>query len=471
MDRLHTLDASFLDLEDMSTPMHIGSLCIFEGPVPSRGDLERLYLSRLSKFPRYRQRVRMLPFGIGRPVWFDDPHFDLSYHVRATAIPHPGDDQALCTLMGRLMAQQLDRERPLWESWIVEGLSDGRWALITKVHHAMVDGVSGTHLLTALLDEQANAAISAPIPWRPQDLPTRSAMLAASFRDAREDSTKWIRNVLNALRDPTKAGRDARDLGLGLVRMARSFRSAPLTSLQGPLGMHRSYAHTSTAMADLQAVRQVLGGTLNDVVLAVLAGAYRALMLHHGDDVTHGPIPTLVPVSVRIATGPVALDNQVAALVCELPVHLDDPVERLHFVTQRMNALKTSHIADASAFLIRIGDLAPPFLVGPMTRLMARLMRRFPQRSLATVTTHVPGPRHALYLLGRKLLDYYPYVPLGQGTRVGTAILTYDGKVGYGVSADPDHVPDLALFTRTILSDTSTLVQRAQAQPAAVASR
>lgn len=471
MERLHTLDASFLYLEDDNTPMHIGGLCIFDGPAPSRDDLKQLYASRLSQFPRYRQRVQTLPLGLGRPVWFDDPHFDLDYHVRATALAHPGDDGTLCTLMGRLMAQRLDRERPLWEAWIVEGLTEGRWALISKVHHAMVDGVAGASLLIALLDERADAPVPAAAPWRPQDPPSPGALLGASLRDARAETGTWVRNALGALRDPVKAGRDVRDLGLGLVRMRRSLRTASDVSLRGSVGLHRSYAFTRSALADLQTVRQAFGGTLNDVVLAILAGAYRVLMLHQGDDVAHAPIQSLVPVSVRHADGAQALDNQVAALVCDLPVHLADPADRLSFVREHMNALKASHIAEASAFLVRIGDLAPPLAVSAVTRLSALLMRHFPQRAISTVTTHVPGPRRPLYLLGRRLLAYLPYVPLAHGTRIGTAILTFDGKVGYGITADPDHVPDLTLFTRAIEADTDVLVQRARAKLAEATSR
>jgi diacylglycerol O-acyltransferase / wax synthase len=463
MERLHTLDAEFLYLEDASSAMHIAGLCIFEGPLPSRAAITQLYGAKLAQFPRYRQRVRALPLELGRPVWLDDPHFDLGYHLRWTALPSPGDEGALRTLMGRLMSQLLDRERPLWESWIVEGLADGRWALISKVHHAMVDGVSGTGLLTALLDERPDAPMPFAPEWRPQAEPSRATLLAAAFQDLRRDNDAWRRRLLGELRNPAKAGRAAVDLGVGVARLLGRVRAAPDVSLQGPIGPHRSYAFASARLEDLQLIRKVFGGTVNDVVLAVLSGAYRALLEHHGDDVTRAPIRSLVPVSVRNAARQAALDNQVAALLCELPVHLSDPLDRLRFVATQMSELKHSHMAEASAFLAGLGDLAPPLLVGSISRLIARIMHSLPQRSFSTVTTHVPGPRNPLYFLGRKLLSYYPYVPITQGTRLGTAILTYDGQVGYGVSADPEHVPDLDLFTRTIAADTAELVQRARA--------
>jgi diacylglycerol O-acyltransferase len=247
---------------------------------------------------------------------------------------------------------------------------------------------------------------------------------------------------------------------MGVAGMASRLRPRGSVSLQGWVGLHRSYAFASSSMDELQLIRKVFGGTLNDVVLAVLSGAYRAVLLHHGDDL-RGPIRTLVPVSVR-AAGERALDNRVAALVCELPVHLTDPLERLQYVSKRMTELKASHMAEASAFLAGLGDLAPPFLVGAVTRMIARKMNRTAPRSFATVTTHVPGPRHTLFFLGKKLMHYYPYVPIAQGTRLSSAVLTYAGEVSYGVTADPEHVPDIDLFIRSIADDTRLLAERAR---------
>ena len=471
MERLHTVDAEFLYLEDASTAMHIASLCVFEGPIPSRAEITQLYAAKLAQFPRYRQRVRMLPLSLGRPVWIDDPQFDLDYHLRWTAVPSPGDDATLAVLMGRLMSQLLDRERPLWESWVVEGLEVGRWALISKIHHSMVDGVSGTGLLTALLDPRPDAPLPSVLPWRPQKEPSRASLVHHAILDAQRDRLAWTRARIAELGKPAKTARSLVDLGMGVVRLAARLRSAPEVSLQGPIGIHRSYVFTSTGLDDLLMVRKVLGGTLNDVVLAVLAGAYRVLLAHHGDDL-NAPIRSLVPVSVRSAARHAALDNQVAALLCDMPVHLTDPIERLHFVSAQMSELKASHMAEASAWLVSVGDLVPPMLVGPTTKLIARLMHKLPQRSFSTVTTHVPGPRNALYFLGRKLVRYYPYVPISQGTRVGTAILTYDGQVGFGVSADAESVPDVLLLARAIESCAAELVRLArEAGSSAMAAR
>lgn len=461
MDRLHSLDAEFLYLEDPSSPMHIAGICVFEGPMPSRAALLELYQAKLAQYPRYRQRVRAVPWDLARPVWVDDPHFDVAHHIRFTALPQPGDERDLRALMGRLMSQLLDRERPLWESWFVEGLADGRWALISKVHHAMVDGVSGTGLLTALLEERPDAPMPFVPVWQPQPEPSRSTLLREALRELPSDARSWTRRVAEELRDPSRAASRTRDLALGAARMMRSLRPTAASSLKGTVGLHRSYAFACSPLADLQLIRKAYGGTLNDVVLAILSGAYRALLAHHGDDVSRGPIRSLVPVSVRHAGDP-ALDNRVAALLCDLPVHLSDPLERLHAISANMTELKSSHMAEASAFLATLGDLTPPFLLGSIMRRVARSMHKSPQQTVTTVTTHVPGPRNTLFLLGRPLSHYYPYVPIAQGTRLGTAVLTYAGEVAYGVTADPEHVPDIDLFTHTIAADTHTLVQRAR---------
>lgn len=463
MQRLHTLDAEFLYLEDLRSPMHIGALSVFEGPPPSRAEFTRLYSAAIARCPRYRQRVRTLPLTLGPPVWLDDSHFDLAGHLRWTILPAPRDDTALCTLMGVLMSQLLDRERPLWESWVVEGLAERRWALITKVHHSMVDGISGVGLLSALLAEQRDAVVPAAPPWTPVREPSRAELLRATFRNVRSDAGNWLRAVQEGMRQPATALRTGRDLGIGLARLARALRAEPSVSIQGKVGTKRVYAHAAVRFQDVQDVRKILGGTVNDVVLAVLSGAYRALLLHRGDDVSRGPIRSLVPVSTRAAVGQPVLGNHIAALLCELPVHIADPVKRLRAVCAQMTELKTSsHMAEASALLFEIGDLAPPFVLGSVTRAIAQVMHRIPQRSITTVTTNVPGPRQPLYLLGRKMLAYYPYVPITQGVRVGTAILSYDGQLGFGVTADQESVPDVEVLTRALGPEMAALLSRAR---------
>jgi len=460
---MHTLDAEFLYLEDAKSPLHIAGISIFEGPPPLRSEILDHYASKLADFPCYRQRARSLPFALGRPVWVDDPHFDLSYHVRWTALPAPHDESALFALVGRLMSQLLDRERPLWEAWVVEGLTGGRWALISKVHHALVDGISGVGLFAALLSPTAEHVPAPPAaPFRPEAEPSRRALFSAALRTLRGDAEKEGEKLLSTVRDSSARFQTVRDLSQGLRRLGAGLRAGTAVSLQGKVGPHRAFTAANVPFEDVQKIRKVLGGTVNDVVLAILSGAYRTLLMQRGDDVTRGPIRALVPISTRAAARHGTLDNHVAALFCDLPVHLAEPVARLHAVSEQMGQLKKSHVAEATAWLLDVGDLIPSVLLGALTRAIALVMHRVPQRSFVTVATNVPGPPKALYLLGRKMLAYYPYVPITQGARVGVAILTYDGQVAFGVTACRDSVPEISTFAEALLRSTAELVEAAQ---------
>ena len=363
MERLKVLDAEFLHMEDDCTPMHIACLCIFEGPVPSRDEVARLMTAKLALIPRYRKRLRFLPLEIGRPVWVDDGHFDLGYHVRRTALPAPGDDDALRALMGRLVSQRLDRERPLWELWIVEGLAQGRWALVSKVHHSMVDGISGVDLLTTVLDDAPDRALPEPQPWTPGPEPSRLALMVDAWRGLAGDAAGVAATVADGLRHPSRGARDLRDRAVGLAAFGRRLATwRKGGSTQGAVGQHRAYAHATVSLADVQAIRAAFGGTVNDVVLAVLGGGYRMLMAERRDDPDRARLRSLVPVSVRAPEARGVLDNRVSAVLCDLPVHVADPVDRLLAVRAEMDRLKASHMAEAGALVIELGELAPPFL-------------------------------------------------------------------------------------------------------------
>lgn len=446
MDRLSTLDAEFLNIEDGVAHMHIAGLSVFAGPQPSREDIEALLAGKLHRIPRYRQRVRTVPLELGRPVWLDDPHFSLRYHVRHTALPQPADQDTLCRLMGRLMSQPLDRNRPLWESWIVEGLPDGQWALITKVHHCMVDGISGVDLLAVMLDDDPTAEVPEPEPWEPAPEPAGAARVLDAWAGLAGDLAGLAREVPDLVRHPIGAARRAGELGSGLLRLASRLGTTPPLSIEGSIGPHRSWACSSATIDDIRRVRKAFGGTLNDVVLAAVARGYRDLLLSRGDELDDVVFRTLVPVSVRTADARGVLDNRVSALVLELPVDVGDPVERLDAVRARMEELKSSHIAEAGETLAELSDLAPPMLVGATVRLSTRMMRRTPQRSVNTVTTNVPGPQYPLYCLGREMTAYYPFVPILHGVRVGTAILSYNGRITFGVTGDYDSVPDVGIL-------------------------
>jgi WS/DGAT/MGAT family acyltransferase len=465
MDRMNALDAEFLHLEDGITNMHIAALAVFEGPPPPYEELVGLVERRLPLLVRYRQHVRSVPFELGRPVWVDDPHFELGYHVRHTALPSPGGEAELRRLMGRLMSQPLDRNRPLWDLWVVEGLEAGRWALISKVHHCMVDGVAGVDLMTVLLETEREGGGEGPAPalesWRPEPEPSGPALVLDAWTGLVADLADRLGKVPGALRDPMGALRNVRDTGSGLISFGRHLGPNPPLSIEGPIGPHRVWAESEVSIDDIRTVRKAFGGTLNDVVLAAVAGGYREVLDRHGDEPDRAVVRTLVPVSVRRDDGRGTPDNRVSAILFELPVHLGDPLERLTDVHATMDELKGSHMADAGEVVTNVAALAPPMLLGTGSRVAARLAHRLPQRSVNTVTTNVPGPQFPLYACGRELLSYYPFVPISQGVRIGTAILSYNGKIAFGVTGDFDTGKDVDVLAATIADGIADLRDRA----------
>jgi diacylglycerol O-acyltransferase / wax synthase len=445
MERLSALDAEFLDLEDGAVHMHIAGACIFPDPPPALDDLEALIDSKLHLIPRYRQRVRTVPFGLGRPVWADDPQFVLRAHVRHTALPSPGDDPAFCRLMGALMSRPLDRERPLWEVWLVEGLEGGRWAMISKVHHCLVDGIAGVGLLTIVLDLERDTPVRQARPWDPTSEPPGACRVVDAWAGLVTDLARTTGAFAASLLHPAKGIRTAVATGTGAVRFLQHLAPTDRLSIEGPIGPDRAWAHSSADLAEVKTIGRVFGATVNDVALATVAGGYRALLVEHGDDPDDAVLRSLVPVSTRHEDGRGVPDNRVSALLCELPVHVADPVDRLEVVRDRMATLKATHMAEASEAVTTLMDLAPPMVLGFASRLAIHSMHRFGQQSLDTVTTNVPGPDVPLYCLGREMLDYRPFVPISHGPRVGTAILSYNGRLFFGVTGDAT-VPDVGVL-------------------------
>ena len=437
MIRLSALDASFLEFEDAVTHMHIGSVALFEGPPPKHEGLRADVLAKLALVPRYRQLVRFVPFRAGLPVWVDDPHFNLDYHLRRTALPRPGGEQQLRLLVGRVMSQQLDRSKPLWEMWIAEGLEEDRWALVSKVHHCMVDGVAGSDLLTVLLDRERDPTPTASRPWTPKAAPDGLALLAQAL----------VGDVLvgyagaRALRTPFELLRRGQDAARGLLRMRGLVRPAPPCSLNGAVGPHRRWSMARAQLADVKTVRASFGGTVNDVVLACITGGFRALLLSRGESVER-VVRTMVPVSVRSPGEHGEYNNRVSAMFAELPVGIEDPVGRLRSLSAQMGDLKQSREAVAGEVLTALGGFAPPLLLA----LGERLGTRVPQHNINTVTTNVPGPQYPLYAAGRKMIEAFPYVPLGGHVRVGVAIYSYDGALTFGVTGDYDAAADIEVL-------------------------
>lgn len=470
MDRMSPLDATFLHVEDGVNHMHIASCAIFDGPAPAYEDLVELFRGKLPLVPRYRQKVRFVPGAVGRPVWVDDPHFRLDYHIRHTALPPPGAREDLHRLMGRLMSQQLDRNRPLWETWMVEGLADGTWALISKVHHCMVDGISGTDLMAVVLDTNPEGSPPVADDWRPADEPTPTALVVDALADAMASPAEMGRWVRRGLRTPRRIAGELAATVQGATALGRRLAPNVPLSIEGTIGPHRRWACACTSLAEVKRVRAGLGGTVNDVVLAAITKGFRELLVHRGE--LQGPqsagtvIRTLVPVSVR-TSGDHTYNNQVSAMIAELPVGIEDPVERLQAIRAQMQDLKDSHQAVAGNVLAELAGFAPPVLLSVGLRTAVTVMRRAPQRSINTVTTNVPGPQIPLYACGRLMRHYYPFVPLSQGVRTGVAILSYNGEVAFGVTGDWDTVPDVQRLADGIAEGMAELLALADERTAA----
>jgi diacylglycerol O-acyltransferase len=445
VERLSPQDASFLHLEDSVSHMHIGTVAILEGPVPSYEALERMVSAHLPSVQRYRQRVHFVPAALGRPVWVDDPSFELGYHLRRTALPAPGGDEELRRLVGRVMSHQLDRDRPLWEMWVIEGLSEGRWGLITKLHHCMVDGVSGAELMAAILDTEHNPDLPEPQRWRPERQPTGAELAVNAITRRVVSPYEQVRAARAAVRSPRVAVSNAASVARGLWNMGAVVTPPPSSSLNGPIGSSRRWAWARSQLSDVRQVREAFGGTVNDVVLSVIAGGFRALLAGRGES-TQREVRTLVPVSVRAAGEHGEYNNRVSAIFADLPVGIEDPVEHLASVRAQMEHLKHSGEAVAGGVLVGLGGFAPAMLLA----LGMRAATRMPQQSVNTVTTNVPGPQRPLYAAGRRMLECFPYVPLAGHVRIGVAIFSYDGGLAFGVTGDYDHAPDIEVLCEGI---------------------
>ncbi|MBA2764666.1 MAG: wax ester/triacylglycerol synthase family O-acyltransferase [Thermoleophilaceae bacterium] len=444
MERMSPLDASFLHIEDGISHMHIGSVAIFEGPPPAYEDFAAMVARKLPLIPRYRQVVRFTPMGLGRPAWIDDPGFNLGYHVRHTALPDPGGEEELRKVVGRLMSQQLDRSKPLWELWVAEGLDHGRWALISKVHHCMVDGVSGTDLMAVLLDlkrEPDPAVIEDR--WLPAPRPSRAELVAQAIAERAVNPYEYVRGLRSLTRAPRMVSSQLTDAAKGLVSYGSMIqRGAPETTLNGPIGPHRRWDWARTRLSDVKIVRAAYGGTVNDVVLAVITRGFRDLLRSRGEPVAGRHLTTMVPVSVRSESERGAYNNKVSAMFARLPVGLEDPIDRLNAIRSQMEGLKDSHQAVAGEVLTSLTGFAPPMLLA----LGARAAGRMSQRNLNTITTNVPGPQFPLYALGRRMLEAIPYVPLASTLRTTVAIFSYDGSLTFGVTGDYDEAADIGVL-------------------------
>lgn len=441
-DRLTGLDASFLELERGGrSHMHVASVLVFAGAPPGYVEFVDHIRSRLDLVPRYRQRLADVPLGQGRPLWVDDPHFNVRYHVRHTGLPAPGDEATLRRLAGRVFSQPLDRSRPLWELWLVEGLEGDRFAILAKTHHALVDGISGVDITTVLFDAspEPGSPPAPPAPWVARPAPTPAQLLAEALL---ERATLPI-DVGRALRAAWRAPRRALGVvtetiaDLGVFSRA-GLEPAPATPYNVSIGPHRRYEWVDADLATFKAIKNALGGTVNDVVLTVVSGALGRHLRAHGHPTAGLVLKALVPVSMRGEEQRGTLGNRVAAVWAPLPVGETDPAAAFAQVHAAMEYLKTSGEAVGAQALTELADFAPPTVLSQAARLQTR------QRFFNVVVTNVPGPQFDLFLLGRPLRGLYPVVPLAANQAVGIAVMSYRGRMGFGLLADLDALPDLA---------------------------
>lgn len=437
-ERLTGLDTSFLHLERSGAHMHVASVSIFKGSAPTHQEFRDHIASRLHLVPRFRQKLRFVPLAQSRPVWVDDPHLNLDYHVRQTALPAPGSDEQLRNLAARIFSQQLDRSKPLWELWLVEGLNDDRFAIVGKSHHALVDGVSGVDITTVLFDldpEPAGRPEKAP-PWLARPEPTDFRLLSEALKERATSPKEIYRGVRAALRGPRQVLR-----GLGATsKMVSAGMSAPNTVFNVEIGPHRRFQMTQTDLADLKRVKDAHGGTVNDVILSIVAGGIGRYLRARGHDTDESELRVMVPVSVRAADEHGALGNRITAMMAPLPVWCEDPVERLHVVTEEMGDLKSSGQAVGAEILTKLTDFAPGTIVSQAARLQPA------QRFFNLVVTNVPGPQFPLYVLGRKMESIFPMVPLARRQALCVGIMSYNGQVNFGLVGDYDAMADLDSF-------------------------
>jgi diacylglycerol O-acyltransferase / wax synthase len=463
LDRLTSIDASFLHQEGHSSHMHIGGVLVFEGPPPKFDDYLNHVRGRLHLVPRYRQKLATPPLETGRPLWVDDPSFNIEYHVRHAALPSPGTEEQLFLLVGRIASQPLDRSKPLWENWLVEGLKDDRFALIFKTHHALVDGVSGVDLATVLFDLAPDPP---PMPtdlepWQPHVEPSQAELVLAGVRGAVRTSAELASRAVTAVTRPADtlgALRDAAE-GLGEIVWA-GLNPAPETPLNVEIGPHRRFAVVRHELADYKEVKDSLGGTVNDVVLTVVSGALAGWLRSRGVRTEGLEMRALVPVSVRSKADEGTLGNKLTVMRGPLPVYIRDPVARLRFVRKAMDGLKDSKQAVGAATLAAVNSLAPPTILAQASRL------NFSTRLFNLIVTNIPGPQVPLYVLGRKLIDLFPVAFLPEHHALAVAIMSYSGNMDYGLLGDYDALPDIDVIADGIDASLAELLVAARARSA-----
>jgi WS/DGAT/MGAT family acyltransferase len=458
-DRLTALDSSFLDLESTGVHMHVASVGIFDpGPLLREdGGIDfdqvlRVTEAGLFRAPRFRQKLASVPVT-GHPVWVDDPHFNLLYHVRHTSLPLPGDERRLKRLVGRIVSQKLDRTKPMWELWFVEGLEGGRVALISKVHHCLIDGISGVDLLGAFMGSDPDRRLElVEHRWIPRPPPGPLQLMRDEVGRRASLPGRLASSLVRSLQKPSEtwseASHAASGFGEGLLDAVTPASDTPLNV---PIGPHRRFDWTRFELSAVKEVKERLGGTLNDVVLACVAGAVRSFLEQRGEDVSELDFRVFVPVSTRTSEQRGQLGNRVSMLVVPLPVNEPDPRVRIERIAERTAELKSSGRAEGTELIEELSDLTTTSLLTGFSRLAAS------RRSYNLVVTNVPGPSAPIYMNGARLLESYPLVPLYENQALGIALLSYDGALCWGFNADWDAIPDLHDFVQAVDVEFETL--------------
>jgi diacylglycerol O-acyltransferase len=441
MERLSTLDAGFLEAEDSDrhVSMAVGGVSVIEGPMPDFQSLTAAIAERVLEVPRFRQRLHTHLLDLGSPEWIEEPNLDLTHHIHRAALPHPGDDEALFRFAADVMERRLDRERPLWECWIIEGLAGGRWAMLMKIHHCIADGIATMQMFSRLSDDGQGDTFATEIRAANESSDKRFQLPSVSLNPLTWASGAW-RLATGATNAAALAVEGALEITSGLLRPA-----AP-SSLAGPITAMRRYSAAAVCLADVTEISRKFGVTLNDVALAAITDSFRAALVRRGEQPRRNSLRTLVPVSIRSNDAMHATDNRVSIMVPFLPVEKEDPAEQLQAVHRRLTRAKASGQRQAGGIFVAAVNVVP----FPLTAWAVRALTRLPQRGVVTLATNVPGPRQRLRILGRAVERVLPIPPIALQLRTGIAIVSYADELTFGITADYDATPDVDELARGI---------------------
>jgi diacylglycerol O-acyltransferase len=461
VDRFSSQDASFLEFEGRDTPMHVGAVVIFERDKLKNAEggvdinrIRKFIDAKLDALPRYRQRLAETPIS-GSAVWVDDQHFDIDYHVRHTAVPIPGRDADLKVLVGRLLEQRLDRSRPLWEMWVVDALSEDRFALVMKIHHCMIDGASGMHLMPLLFEVEEYSEVPAGSSWSPSPEPSGLDLLVDEVSQRAENLRDRVRQVADELKHPAHAVQVAGEAVSDMVSALEGVLQAPAqTPINQPIGPHRRVEWRSVPLQGWKHVRKATGATINDIALAVLTAGLRRFLAERDFDLGSDHFRVCLPVDVRPPDDDFSASNRVSALFADLPIGEPDPLRQLEAIRTQTKQLKASGAAHGTELLVGAADL-----IGANWLTRAGVMLANVARPHNLIVTNVRGPDMPVYLLGARMLGMMPFLPLFDHQGLGVAVTSLCGEVTFGLVGDRDLLPDLALLANHLEEASASLLE------------